>query len=221
MRIKKETMMYLIADWCVKHGIESSTNGNHIIYTGEIMEYFDVERKWVQKNIKEICEYIDMHDEVLDETIIEYDSKGNLENISIMFCGYALCEKCGCQNSEHCRCCEVAHPIEWDEEKLEEKIPRCRMDEIASKSLHALIETEPIEAEIYFREELDLTDEERKYFEIPTPTELYEDEDVYDCFSYDYYGYDDDIRDCLDCPDDECTGHCASCNYRPVQEGKL
>ena len=206
MRIKKETMMHLIADWCVKHGVESSTNGNHIIYTGEIMEYFEVERKWVQKNIKEICEYIDLHDEVLDATEIEYDKNGNLEDISIMFCGYALCEECGCQNTEHCRYCEVAHPEEWDEEKLEEKlerkIPWCRMDEIASKCLHALIEAEPIEAEEYFRSELDLTDEEREYFEIPTSTEmLYEDED---------------IRDCLDCPDDECTGHCASCNYRPV-----
>ena len=27
---------------------------------------------------------------------------------------------------------------------------------------------------------------------------------------------DDSDRGCKDCPDDECTGHCMSCYYRPV-----
>lgn len=27
---------------------------------------------------------------------------------------------------------------------------------------------------------------------------------------------DDSDIGCFDCPDDECTGHCTSCSYRPV-----
>lgn len=27
---------------------------------------------------------------------------------------------------------------------------------------------------------------------------------------------DDSDRGCSDCPEDECTGHCTSCFYRPV-----
>ena len=33
----------------------------------------------------------------------------------------------------------------------------------------------------------------------------------------DYPAWEDDSnRGCKDCPDDECTGHCMSCYYRPV-----
>lgn len=187
MKVKKKNMMQLISDWCVRHGVESSTNGNHIIYTEEITEYFGVERKWLEKNIEEICcDYIDTHEEILDATVIEYDKKGKLEAINMMFCGRALCEKCGNMFTENCRHCEVAHPELWDEPRLQERFPWCRLDEIASKCIHALIEAEPIEAEIFFKGELDLTEEERDYFEIPTPTEI-EDEDAYNCFDIDYW----------------------------------
>lgn len=33
---------------------------------------------------------------------------------------------------------------------------------------------------------------------------------------YPYEWSDDSDRRCSDCPDDECTGHCTSCSYRPV-----
>ena len=56
-----------------------------------------------------------------------------------------------------------------------------RLSEIATQCLHALYEAEPIEAMEYFKETLDLTDEERAYFEVPTETE--------DDF---YYDVDDD-----------------------------
>ena len=43
-----------------------------------------------------------------------------------------------------------------------------------------------------------------------------------DNYEYDEEWLDDSGDDsdvgCNDCPDDECTGHCMSCPYRPVQE---
>ena len=39
-----------------------------------------------------------------------------------------------------------------------------------------------------------------------------EDEDFDDSPAWE----DDSNRGCKDCPDDECTGHCMSCYYRPV-----
>lgn len=69
-----------------------------------------------------------------------------------------------CGNAENCANCNGY------EKDIKKMIPWERMDEIASKCLHALYEAEPIEAMEYFREELDLTDEEMEYFCIPMET---------------------------------------------------
>lgn len=37
-----------------------------------------------------------------------------------------------------------------------------------------------------------------------------------DNYEYDEEWYDGSDVGCNDCPDDECTGHCMSCPYRPV-----
>lgn len=114
------------------------------------------------------------------------------------------------------------------------KIDTIRYQEIAEKAVSKLMEIDPEEAMEFFRDELDLTEEEREYFEIPTEDEFYDQlneeeygesylawrirmhEDDYE-ESYDEDGYDDDSdRGCKDCPEDECTGHCMSCYYRPV-----
>ena len=101
---------------------------------------------------------------------------------------------------------------------IKEKITWDRMCEIATKALHKLLEDDEEAAIEFFREELDLSEEEREYFEVPTEEEFYDqlNEEEYG-ESYDEDGYDDDSdRGCKDCPEDECTGHCMSCYYRPV-----
>ena len=40
---------------------------------------------------------------------------------------------------------------------------------------------------------------------------------VEDDYDYEREAWEDDSDiGCKDCPDDECTGHCFSCPYRPV-----
>lgn len=53
----------------------------------------------------------------------------------------------------------------WIQNKMD-KIPRCRMEEIASKAIDGLFEDDPYEAEIYCEETLELTDYEREFFGI-------------------------------------------------------
>ena len=84
-----------------------------------------------------------------------------------------------------------------------------RFREIAEKTISKLLELDREEAMEFFREELDLEEYEREFFEVPTEEN--------------YWSYDDDVsfeddsdRGCSECPDDECTGHCMSCYYRPV-----
>lgn len=55
-----------------------------------------------------------------------------------------------------------------------------RMDEIASKAIDGLIEDDPYEAEEYLRNEIEITEEEAKYFCIVDTMKMYEKEDSYD-----------------------------------------
>lgn len=44
------------------------------------------------------------------------------------------------------------------------QLPYSRLEEIATNALHALVTADPVEAKIYFTEELELTDTEMEYF---------------------------------------------------------
>ena len=50
------------------------------------------------------------------------------------------------------------------------------------------------------------------YLTLVNPKAESEEEDFDDSPAWE----DDSDRGCEDCPDDECTGHCMSCYYRPV-----
>ncbi len=50
---------------------------------------------------------------------------------------------------------------ESDNKKSEDVIPNERLIDIASSTLRVLVDADPIEAEIYFNEVLELTNEER------------------------------------------------------------
>ena len=54
---------------------------------------------------------------------------------------------------------------------IKKMIPWERMDEIATKCLHALMEAEPYEAMEYFKDELYLSEEEMEYFGLSTEME--------------------------------------------------
>lgn len=57
-----------------------------------------------------------------------------------------------------------------------EKITAIRYQEIAEKAVSKLMEIDSEEAMEFFREELDLTEEEKKYFEIPVEYDDYEED---------------------------------------------
>ena len=88
-----------------------------------------------------------------------------------------------------------------------------RLSEIATNCLHALYEAEPYEAMEYFRDTLDLTDEEREYFGIPTETE---DDTEFNCSMcpYHYCDEEDDYPTCHYNGDD---GY-APCTYEEPEE---
>ena len=67
-----------------------------------------------------------------------------------------------------------------ENKNVKERITWDRLSEIATQCLHALYEAEPIEAMEYFRDTLDLTEEEREYFEVPTETEEEDDEETFE-----------------------------------------
>ena len=52
-----------------------------------------------------------------------------------------------------------------------------RLSEIATQALHGLLEDDRESAMEYFRDTIDLTDEEREYFGVPTETEDDEDDE--------------------------------------------
>ena len=98
--------------------------------------------------------------------------------------------------------------------EIKNKITWERMSEIATQALHKLLEYDREEAIEFFNEELYLTEEESKYFEVPTESEPYE----FTCSDCPYY-YSDSYED--DEPE-RChyTNHdgCAPCEYEEPEE---
>ena len=103
-----------IADWCVDYGATKSCSGSYHIYATNIIELFNVTQEWLNENADEIADYITAHDEILDVTDVELDKNGNFESFGLWIAGYAICERCGYQNSASCPGCDVAHNPEWD-----------------------------------------------------------------------------------------------------------
>ena len=73
-------------------------------------------------------------------------------------------------------------------ENIKNKITWDRLSEIATQALHGLLEDDYDSAMEYFRDTIDLTEEEREYFGIPTETE---DDDELTCDNCPYYYYDE------------------------------
>lgn len=73
-------------------------------------------------------------------------------------------------------------------EKIEKQIENLRYREIAEKTVQKLIELDYEEAMEFFRDELDLDEEERRYFEIPEETE----NEGFTCVDCPYYWTDHD-----------------------------
>lgn len=90
-------------------------------------------------------------------------------------------------------------------------IPRCRLEELATKFKDGLLETDKDFAMEYFDSECEMEDYEKEFFGIESETKS-EDGEFDDSHAWE----DDSNRGCKDCPDSECTGHCMSCYYRPV-----
>lgn len=87
-----------------------------------------------------------------------------------------------------------------------------RLVELLQYAIDGLRIDDEYSAMEYFRDTMNMTDYEREFFGIPQEEE-YEEEEEEEYFSDDYDGSD---IGCKDCPDDECTGHCMSCPYRPI-----
>lgn len=90
-------------------------------------------------------------------------------------------------------------------EKIAKQIEELRFREIAEKAVAKLMEIDFEEAMEFFRDELDLDEEERKYFEIPEETEKEEFSckicpyfctDLDGDFPYCHYDYDDGYAPC-------------------------
>lgn len=72
---------------------------------------------------------------------------------------------------------------------IKKKITWERLSEIATQALHGLIEDDYDSAMEYFRDTLDLTDEEREYFGVPTESE---EKHKLTCSDCPYYYCDDE-----------------------------
>lgn len=98
----------------------------------------------------------------------------------------------------------------------ENYIPKARLTELATSFKDALLEANCDFAMECF-EEYDLSEHEQQFFGISdflieTETGDLDDSEEFD----DSASWEDDSHlTCKDCPDDECTGHCMSCGYRP------
>lgn len=99
---------------------------------------------------------------------------------------------------------EIDSLLETPTEKIKKEISWDRLSEIATQALHGLIEDDYDSAMEYFRDTIDLTEEEREYFGIPTETEEYEyeddddDEDFEDRLSQSLIGFCKQIIDNYD-----------------------
>ena len=78
----------------------------------------------------------------------------------------------------------------------EKEITALRFKEIAEKAVAKLIELDYEEAMEFFRDELDLDEEERRYFEVPTDTEPEDEDFTCKCCPYYWTDHDGDIPYC-------------------------
>ena len=99
----------------------------------------------------------------------------------------------------------------------ENHIPKGRLVELTTGFKDALLEADYDSAMECFKE-CDLTEHEQKFFGISDfliEAETSDSEDFDEDFDDSAAWEDDSHLTCKDCPDDECTGHCMSCGYRP------
>lgn len=80
-----------------------------------------------------------------------------------------------CKNCAYFNVCGAVEKTEPCDGK-KTKIDPIRYQEIAEKAVSKLMEIDSEEAMEFFREELDLTEEEWEYFEIPMEYDDYEEE---------------------------------------------
>lgn len=98
----------------------------------------------------------------------------------------------------------------------EDYVSRSRLAEVATRFKDALLEADCDSAMECF-EECDLSEYEQQFFGISDffietgDSEDFDETDFDDSAMWE----DDSHLNCKDCPDDECTGHCMSCGYRP------
>ena len=97
-------------------------------------------------------------------------------------------------------------------ENIKEKITWERLSEIATQALHGLIEDDYETAMEYFRDTIDLTEEEREYFGVPTESEPHE----FTCSDCPYH-YADDYEDYPSCHYNGDDGY-APCSYEEPEE---
>ena len=88
-----------------------------------------------------------------------------------------------------------------------------RLSEIATQALHGLIEDDYDSAMEYFRDTLDLTDEEREYFGVPTESE---EEHEFTCSDCPYH-YTDEGEDYPSCHYNGEDNY-APCSYEELEE---
>lgn len=100
----------------------------------------------------------------------------------------------------------------------EDYIPKARLTELATCFKDRLLE-ENYDSAMECFEECDLSEYEQKFFGISDffiETETGDSDDFNEEDFDDSAAWEDDSHlTCKDCPDDECTGHCMSCGYRP------
>lgn len=108
---------------------------------------------------------------------------------------------------------EIDSLLETPSEKIKKEITWERLSEIATQALHGLLEDDYDSAMEYFRDTIDLTDEEREYFGVPTETEDEEKELTCSNCPYHYYDEDEGYETCH-CTDSDF----APCEYEAYEE---
>lgn len=78
-----------------------------------------------------------------------------------------------CGNAENCQLCSG---YEIETKDIKRQIPWERMSEIATQALQGLLEDDYDSAMEYFKDTIELTEEERDYFGIPTENNDVSDE---------------------------------------------
>ena len=99
---------------------------------------------------------------------------------------------------------EIKNKITWD-----------RLSEIATKCMHELLENDSAYAKEFFKDELDLTEEECTYFEVTTELEEDDEDTEFNCTMCPYHYYDEgeDYPSCHHTSDDLT----APCEYEPEE----